>query len=786
VNEHPPRPRSAGRLRKWTAAWRKTRLGREILTEPWTMALIAACVLSALITPRLGLPLKHFRTGSFADSAIKAYRDFDVEDVTSTEKRRQEAASSVPPVFDFDAHAAERQVKKLDDAFAEMRTFLGVEDNADGGKTAPALPPRPALEEQEGRLLQALGVTLDRKTLDFLAKDGYSPAIAADIRDLLNYGLSHLTVSDRKSLPEQTAERLITLRELGAKKERPYGNLDQIVDMSRLQDQLEKRARQNIDDPPRRAVALAIASALTTPTLEYNMAASEERRAEARADVGPSIIHFRKNQLIVAEGQQITDDHLRILAAMQEGAGAAHTLTTFLAFTAMVFLMIAVVFRFANRYVRKFKPTMRDYAFLLTTAVFAGAMAWVAREVAPPLADSFGWMTRESIRYLFPVAAFGMLIRFLMYSEAALVWVGFASLAAGLIMDGSLAYAIYFLVGSAIGAHQIGQAQGSGRFLRAGLLVGVGNAAVALATQLIGDPASLATPATLVNLAAAALGGLLTGPFVLAAVHPLEAIFGYTSNLRLMELANLNHPLLGRMLVEAPGTYHHSLMVSALAEKGAESIGANPLLVKVAGLYHDIGKINKPHYFIENQIEGQNPHDGLPPHMSALILIGHVRDGQELARHHRLGERISQVIAEHHGRSRINYFYNRAKQQETAEREKVNEEEFRYRGPYPQSKEAALVMLADVVEAATRSLKQPTPARIETSVNELISNVYNDGQLDECEMTLRNLHGVAAQFTTLLTGRYHGRIEYPEKEQPKKGKIINLPASGSPNAGSNH
>jgi len=246
-----------------------------------------------------------------------------------------------------------------------------------------------------------------------------------------------------------------------------------------------------------------------------------------------------------------------------------------------------------------------------------------------------------------------------------------------------------------------------------------------------------------------------------------------------MELANLNHPLLGRLLVESPGTYHHCLMVSALAEKGAEAIDANPLLAKVAGLYHDIGKINKPRYFIENQITDENPHDDLPPTMSALILINHVREGLDLAKRYKLGRLVEQVISEHHGRSRINYFYNRAKQQEVNGRDRVNEEDFRYRGPRPQSKESALVMLADVVEAATRSLKNPTPTRLEQMVNELVSDVHNDGQLDECEMTLRDLHRVALQFTTILTGRYHGRIAYPEKEHPRRGKVVNIPSVAS-------
>jgi putative nucleotidyltransferase with HDIG domain len=739
------------------------------------------------------LSVARYKVDQYTVSAIKATRDFDVEDATGTAKRRQDAAAAVLPVFDHDTQANIKKVNKLADVFNEMRSYI--EDNPshvprgrNGAANTEAA--KAAWEEQEARFAQSLGVTPDRRILDYLAKNRYSPDVEADIRDMLNYALTRLIVPDTRILTEQLSdqakEKAVILREIGTKKERTYTNLDAVLDLAKVQDQVERRARQYIEDFARRAAVLQIAGGLISPTLNFSLAATEERRTAARDEVAPSIIHFRRNQLIVGEGQQITAEHMHILGAMQEGAGATEAFFTFLAVAALLTVLLVTTFRFAHRYIRKFKPTMRDYAFLLATMVMAAILLWLAKWVSLPLVETYDWLTNETIRYLLPLAGFGMLIRFLLYSEAALVWTALMTPVAGLVMDSSLGYALFFMAGALVGAHQIGQAQGSGRFLRAGLLIGATNMVVALTVQVIRDPASLPTLATLANVIGAGLGGLLAGPFALAAVYPLEFLFGYTSNLRLMELANLNHPLLGRMLVEAPGTYHHSLMVSALAEKGAEAIGANPLLAKVAGLYHDVGKVAKPHYFIENQMEDHNPHDDLDPHMSSLVLISHVREGLDLARRHRLGARVERIIAEHHGKSRINYFFNRAKQQETADLEKVSEEDFRYRGPYPQSKESALVMLGDVVEAATRTLKQPTPARIETAVAELIGSIYNDGQLDECEMTLKDLHRVAQQFSTILAGRYHGRIEYPEKEQPKKGKVVTIPAQPAPDGGPAH
>jgi hypothetical protein len=487
--------------------------------------------------------------------------------------------------------------------------------------------------------------------------------------------------------------------------------------------------------------------------------------------------------LIVAEGDQITEDELVILRAMRAGTNPASAVLSFLAVSGLLVAAMICLAQFAQTYVKKFRPNTRDYAFLASSVAMFALLTWVAKAIGKPLAESFTWLTPEAVQYVFPLAGAAMLVRFLLYSEAALVFVCLVAPMAGLIADNSIGFALFTLVGSLVGAHQIGRAEHRGSVTRAGLIVGLVNAGIALAVQVVADPTTIISLATPVNIAAAFFGGVLAGPFVLAVLTPFEAVFGYTSNLRLMELAHLNHPLLERMLVEAPGTYHHSLTVSALAEKAAEAVGANPLVTKVAGLYHDVGKINKPEYYIENQIGTANPHDNLEPHMSSLILISHVRDGVDHANQHRLGERIAQVIAQHHGTSRIRYFYDRAKQlEEFSGNRRVEETEFRYKGPKPQIKEAALVMMADVVEAATRTLKAPTPARIEALVTELIDKIFADGQLDECEMTLRDLHKVAGQFSAVLNGRFHGRIEYPESngDAAKRGKVVSLPAVAAP------
>jgi hypothetical protein len=241
----------------------------------------------------------------------------------------------------------------------------------------------------------------------------------------------------------------------------------------------------------------------------------------------------------------------------------------------------------------------------------------------------------------------------------------------------------------------------------------------------------------------------------------LESLFDITTNFKLLELSNLHQPILRQLILVAPGTYHHSIVLGTLAEAAAEAVGANSLLVRVSACYHDIGKIKKPAYFIENQMEALNRHDKLSPSMSSLIVTSHVKDGVELARESKLPAPIIDIIRQHHGTSLITFFYQKAKDAENTRLAEVREEEYRYTGPKPQTKEAAIVMLADAVEAASKTLTDPTPARVQGMVERIINNIFVDGQLEECDLTLRDLHQIAKAFVRILTGIFHHRVDYP-------------------------
>ena len=326
------------------------------------------------------------------------------------------------------------------------------------------------------------------------------------------------------------------------------------------------------------------------------------------------------------------------------------------------------------------------------------------------------------------------------------------------------------------------QVRRRGKLIRAGIGVGLAIWLLSLAFGLIG-PINLFSVVgndwKMLGLQSAfAVGnGIVTAMIVGGALPILEQLFQITTDVSWLEASDLNHPLLRRMTIEAPGTYHHSLVVANLAEAAAETIGANATLCRVCSYFHDVGKLVKPEYFTENMSFERNPHDDLAPTMSALIILAHVKEGVDLALKHKLNHRIIDIIQEHHGTSLVYYFYQRALQQQEDARAggkitnireedipEVREESFRYSGPKPQTKESAIISLADIVESASRSLEKPTPQKIEQLVNELIEERIADGQLDECDLTLGDLRIIAERFRFTLMTMLHTRIAYPKPE----------------------
>ncbi|HEY9766661.1 MAG TPA: HDIG domain-containing metalloprotein, partial [Chroococcales cyanobacterium] len=276
----------------------------------------------------------------------------------------------------------------------------------------------------------------------------------------------------------------------------------------------------------------------------------------------------------------------------------------------------------------------------------------------------------------------------------------------------------------------------------------------------------------------AAISGVVSAVIAIGVLPYVEGIFGITTIFKLMELANPSHPLLRQLLLKAPGTYHHCILVGNLGEAAAEAVGADPLLVRVGAYYHDIGKIKRPYFFIENQLGMDNQHERINPRLSTLVITSHVREGLELAKEYRMPKAVQDFIAQHHGKSLVSYFYHQAIQSENPKQ--VQEEHFRYPGPRPQSKETAIVMLADAVEASVRSLNRPTPEQIEAMVRKIVHARLSDGELSDSPLTLHEIEAIITTFNRIVQGLFHTRIEYPDQllgelKQQEKKKIGNLP-----------
>lgn len=387
-----------------------------------------------------------------------------------------------------------------------------------------------------------------------------------------------------------------------------------------------------------------------------------------------------------------------------------------------------------------------------------GLLAVILLSMAHAVIDLGGWSP-----YYTPVAVIGMLTMIL-FNDLELMFIMslLSSWLATLVLGGDIGMLITFFLGSLIGSYSVRDARRIWTIINAGL----GVAAIQILCMIIltGDMAFVALGEFFREYVKAfIINGFVAASATMIMVKILEKLFDAVTNFTLLELSDFNQPLLKRMILEAPGTYHHSLIVGNLSEAAADVIGADALLTRVGAYYHDIGKMDKSEYFTENQLACGNKHDDLEANVSKMVIINHVKNGIELGRKHKLNQKIIDFIPQHHGTSLTYYFYQKALK-DTDDPSTVDESNYRYPGPKPQIKETAIVLLADSVEAATRSLEDPNPKKIEELVRKIINNKFIDGQLDECNLTLKEIDQIAMTFTKALSAMYHTRVKYPEKK----------------------
>ncbi|AIS52181.1 7TM receptor with intracellular metal dependent phosphohydrolase [Thermoanaerobacter kivui] len=497
-------------------------------------------------------------------------------------------------------------------------------------------------------------------------------------------------------------------------------------------------------------VATKILSSVIVPNMIYNAYETNLAKKEAEEKVQP--VMYKKGQNIVVSGEVVTQQQIEILKSLgllksssKIDYGMIIGLFLFLALS--LFLSIYYIIRLDKKI-----TTKKIYIELLClTGIFYLILVMTFRSINP---------------LLIPSATLPMLISVLIDPYVAIMIDIIYSLLVGLMVGFNQTFIVMSLFGGLIGAIRLSHAKQRLDFVKAGLYVSGVNLVSIVGIGFLNSN-------DIISVLKSSLWGIVNGAFsiilVIGTLPFWEAAFDILTPLKLLELSNPNNPLLKKLMMDTPGTYHHSIVVANLAEAASDAIGANSLLVRVGSYYHDIGKIKRPYFFKENQLSGENLHDKISPDLSTLVIISHVKDGVELAKKYRLPQAIIDLIKQHHGTSLVKYFYNKASQNET---ETCEEEAFRYPGPKPSTKEAAILMLADSVEASVRSIPDPTEENIENMVNKIITDRLNDGQLDDSDLTLKDIKTIKNAFLTALNGMFHRRIEYPDIETSKDKEVL--------------
>jgi hypothetical protein len=539
-------------------------------------------------------------------------------------------------------------------------------------------------------------------------------------------------------------------------------NADDLISTEGLQDKVAQMLNgESIDSRRIRSSVEEIVTGQIKPNLQFDEERTREEKQKAAEKVSPVPASWQveKNELIIEKGKRVSSRHIAQISQLKSifrpGTKPTFFLGIFLLFILMG-LVGAIYVYFTEK--RNFLKDTKSTAIVLLNMIGLIIMADFIVRSPPP-------------SYFIPMAAMGMILVLTVSFNVAFLSVMLLTILLALLIGGGIEVFLVLLIGSITGIYAVREARRRNSILLAGLLVGV---AKFLAIVCIGLINSMEMDYYIKDGIWGIASGIFSGFLVMGLLPVFEHFFKVTTNISLLELSDLNHPLLKKLALEAPGTYHHSIMVGNLAESACDAIGANSLLARVGSYYHDIGKIIKAEYFTENELGGGSRHDNLSPSMSALIISKHVKEGTDIARKYKLNDKIRDFIVQHHGDSLISYFYQRAleKADDTAG---LKEENFRYPGPRPQTKESAIIMLADSVEASSRSMDEPTPSSIRNLVKKILNNKFIDGQLDECDLTLKDMHKIAESFVRVLTGVFHTRPDYPEqngsngKKEQKKG-----------------
>lgn len=653
------------------------------------------------------------RLGDRSPTEIRAARSVLYADTDATNRLRQVAADRVRNHYDADPAALAQATRAVADAFERIRQVRADESL-----------PTTALKAER------LRTELDERFSQDLLQHLLTASAAA---------LDRLQTHARR-LVESTMEREIR---------------SDTDDLKHALDDYSASARRAVRDRADLAVLQAIGRLALRPTHLYNARKTEQQREQARQSVPPVTDRIRPGDIVIRPGEVFTQQHLDKCTAL----GLINPRIDFSAGISIVALAAGMVFLVALYLRRSYPALYASPRHLVLLALIVILSVFGLRVFGTLLGIS---LTHVQFGYfaMMAVVAAGMLITVLLNAPLAMLVTALLSVQSGLILNHEIRFPVMTIVSSLVGIYSVSNIRDRTHLLRATCAIAAANLAM---VWVLGGLLNDTLKEVVTGSAWAVAAAIFATAIFAFGVMILEKPFGILTHVWLLELSASEHPLLRDLCLRAPGTYAHSIMVGTLAEAAAEAVGADTLFCRVASYYHDIGKMRRPHCFVENQ-RAENIHDRLNPSLSALIIAAHVRDGLELADRYRLPRPIKDIIAEHHGTSLIRYFYHQALAGGgSAPRDPILEQHFRYDGPRPQTRESGIIMLADTVEAAARSLERPTTARIQSLVESLIHDKLTDGQLDECDLTFKDIRKIQAAFVHILSAMLHGRIDYPER-----------------------
>lgn len=685
-----------------------------------------------------------YQEGDVAYRTIIAPADIVTENKEETERRRKAARETVSPVFTYDSSTGNLAAQNLRAAWEDLKKRA---DNKEKDLTLPGD------NEQH-----AVNVIITR---------GFNMNDLDRLANLLREQSESYIYEDKDSSYFKNQITLVNYQNPSAKMSVDVGSLKAL---SKAREDLNQNISLRLSgwSVNQKNDITPFLVSFIEPNIRFNESATNSAKEVAASQIQPVVITLKRGQTIVRDGEKITAQTLSEFAAVRDYEGTKRPVRHLLGLLFMVSALYWIAWKFIqhrSRTVNLILSERRSFA-LVGSAVIVQTLfmrvGFVISDIITstqgmrqPLNDPTVWS------FIIPFAAAALLIALLVDTSLALLTGIFISLFAGLLAPNGMLMSFYSIVSSSVAIYGIGRYRERQSVTIAGLLVGIVNAFMAVALLAYAQqPLTLRT--ILLALLFGIIGGLLASVFTAGGLPINESIFGILTDVKLLELSNADLPVLGQLALRAPGTNQHSHAVGQLAEEACRAIGGNVLLVRIGAFYHDIGKLGAPEYFIENQ-QGYNPHDKLKPLNSAKIITSHVTYGLKLAKEIGLPKRIADFIPQHHGTRTLHYFLRKA---QAANGGEVDEKDFRYPGPKPQFKEAAIMMLADSCEAAARSLARPDPENIRVIVTKIFEAILSDNQLDECDITLRELNLIRESMIGSLVAIYHARIDYPGFNPP--------------------